>query len=324
MYAKMKKLAVLSITLCAFLLGLGQVSGIDFPEKRPPDVETPEKRPQIVTPPDKRPGGEIEDAASEAGERSEGALPNEEIERDEDNGIVADQPLESETPDQVTDASPPMPLRAPPFSLRNPRIAREPFGPPPPAQSWTGVEIAQAKQQCERLIDTAAIEFKPRDPIRDGICGAPAPIRLTRVGSEPETRIKPAATVRCRVADAVNRWMAEVVQPSARALLDDSIVSVTNVSSYRCRTRYNDPSKRMSEHAYANAIDISAFDTAKGDRVILREHWDGDAPKAKFLKAVHAGACEIFGTVLGPEANAAHRDHFHFDMKKRRYSAYCE
>ncbi|MEZ5774341.1 MAG: extensin family protein [Hyphomicrobiaceae bacterium] len=47
-------------------------------------------------------------------------------------------------------------------------------------------------------------------------------------------------------------------------------------------------------------------------------------PEARFLIAVHAGACKRFGTVLGPEANEAHRDHFHLDLQPRRSSSYCE
>lgn len=52
-----------------------------------------------------------------------------------------------------------------------------------------------------------------------------------------------------------------------------------------------------------------------------------DAPPPKkmlFLKKVHEKACGLFGTVLGPEANEAHRDHFHFDLAPRRRRAYCE
>jgi hypothetical protein len=50
------------------------------------------------------------------------------------------------------------------------------------------------------------------------------------------------------------------------------------------------------------------------------------APPTKaslFLKRIHKEACQYFGTVLGPEANEAHRDHFHFDMAPRRRSNYC-
>jgi hypothetical protein len=42
--------------------------------------------------------------------------------------------------------------------------------------------------------------------------------------------------------------------------------------------------------------------------------------EATFLKRLHKGACATFGTVLGPEANEAHRDHFHLDVKERRSS----
>jgi hypothetical protein len=37
-----------------------------------------------------------------------------------------------------------------------------------------------------------------------------------------------------------------------------------------------------------------------------------------FLHATHAAACRLFGTTLGPEANAAHRNHFHVDMASRK------
>ena len=48
------------------------------------------------------------------------------------------------------------------------------------------------------------------------------------------------------------------------------------------------------------------------------------AAKTEFLRAVHAAACRIFGTVLGPEANAAHRNHFHVDMAERKFKNICE
>ena len=45
--------------------------------------------------------------------------------------------------------------------------------------------------------------------------------------------------------------------------------------------------------------------------------------EAAFLRRLHHGACSVFTTVLGPEANEAHHDHFHFDMKERKGSAIC-
>ncbi|HRK18473.1 MAG TPA: extensin family protein [Hyphomicrobiaceae bacterium] len=54
-----------------------------------------------------------------------------------------------------------------------------------------------------------------------------------------------------------------------------------------------------------------------------------DAPSAsdkrmQFHRAIHGIACRIFGTVLGPEANEAHRNHYHFDLAERRSSSFCE
>jgi hypothetical protein len=47
-------------------------------------------------------------------------------------------------------------------------------------------------------------------------------------------------------------------------------------------------------------------------------------PKARFLHEVHASGCRIFGTTLGPEANEAHRNHFHVDMAPRKYKKICD
>jgi hypothetical protein len=46
--------------------------------------------------------------------------------------------------------------------------------------------------------------------------------------------------------------------------------------------------------------------------------------KTDFLRAAHDSACRVFGTVLGPEANSAHRNHFHVDMAERRSKSICE
>ena len=49
-----------------------------------------------------------------------------------------------------------------------------------------------------------------------------------------------------------------------------------------------------------------------------------DELKIAFLKRIHRDACHRFGTVLGPEANEAHREHLHFDMKARGGKSFCE
>jgi hypothetical protein len=48
------------------------------------------------------------------------------------------------------------------------------------------------------------------------------------------------------------------------------------------------------------------------------------AAKAAFLHEVHGAACAIFATVLGPDANRDHRNHFHLDMAGRKSPNICE
>ena len=47
--------------------------------------------------------------------------------------------------------------------------------------------------------------------------------------------------------------------------------------------------------------------------------------KTDFLRAAHHSACKLFNTVLGPEANNAHLNHFHLDMAERiKNTKICE
>ena len=50
--------------------------------------------------------------------------------------------------------------------------------------------------------------------------------------------------------------------------------------------------------------------------------WEGGASERSFLREVRDGACPLFATVLSPEYNAAHADHFHFDQAGR-YTGVC-
>ncbi|MDX2264312.1 MAG: extensin family protein [Hyphomicrobiales bacterium] len=211
---------------------------------------------------------------------------------------------------------------APPSPPAAPAQPAAPLGPPPPPQ-WSAGEIEEAELECSRLLKGLALRFQPAGPIRDGVCGAPAPISLQGLASEPGLQIRPAATVTCRMTAALHEWVTKHVQPRAKELLHANIVSMTNVASYHCRHRYDDPFQRMSNHAYAGALDISEFMTAKGERINVLEHWPLADERSRFLKEVHKGACQIFGTTLGPEANEAHKNHFHFDVQPRR-KPFCD
>jgi hypothetical protein len=71
----------------------------------------------------------------------------------------------------------------------------------------------------------------------------------------------------------------------------------------------------MSEHAYANAIDIGGFRLQDGSIVSVLKGWNGALEEQNFLREVHGGACNHFATVLGPGV-AFHHDHLHMDLAR--------
>jgi len=282
---------------------------------------------------------------------------------------------------------------------------------------WTMQEIEKARTSCAPILSAANAEFEIIDPIRKGRCGTPAPIKLKALGTGVRVKISPPASLNCNMVRALNLWLEEKVQPLAKASFGAPVIEIKNISSYACRHRYNNPKKRLSEHALANALDIAGLKIANGKYVSLLKHWGetkrdrkrtiaraqqkaeaeaqarakaqaktrelaraklqagakikieagtetgaktvtashpnngpahlGAKPgrksrpwnaslkvvvppaaplddRARFLRKLHKDACGIFGTVLGPEANEAHRNHYHFDLAPRRRSAYCQ
>ena len=52
--------------------------------------------------------------------------------------------------------------------------------------------------------------------------------------------------------------------------------------------------------------------------------WTGGSEEAAFLRRARDEACEVFGTVLSPDYNAAHADHLHFDQAARGFGSVCQ
>lgn len=91
-----------------------------------------------------------------------------------------------------------------------------------------------------------------------------------------------------------------------------------HAGSYAYRNINHRVGGRRSEHATANAIDVTGFVFSDGTRITLVQDWTGNSRRQAFLRDVRNGACRFFDAVLSPEFNEAHRDHFHFDMGRFR------
>jgi hypothetical protein len=81
---------------------------------------------------------------------------------------------------------------------------------------------------------------------------------------------------------------------------------------------------RRGQATAANQVDKSGRGAAPTVTDARSADATSNTPEGLFLRRLHKGACGTFGTVLGPEANEAHRNHFHFDLAPRRHRAFCE
>jgi hypothetical protein len=150
----------------------------------------------------------------------------------------------------------------------------------------------------------------------DGYCGAVHPYQVSAVGNGA-VGLTPVALVNCQMVPALDDWVDRVVLPAAHAIYGVGVAQMKVLSSYSCRPMNNVVGAHLSEHGHANAVDIGAFLLTNGRTVSVLDGWNGSDADQQFLRAVHDGACGTFSTVLGPEANAEHRNHFHVDLMPR-------
>ena len=170
-----------------------------------------------------------------------------------------------------------------------------------------------------QLCGSAGIFGERLEPITGRIsgCGIPEPVRVREVNGIALTT---PATINCTTALALQDWLG-----AAQDIVGNTgggLVQIRVVASYSCRTRNNQPGARLSEHSTGNGIDIAGFGLANGQEISLLSGWR-DGAQGPILRRLHDAACGPFGTVLGPESDRFHQDHFHFDVANYRSGAYC-
>ena len=167
-------------------------------------------------------------------------------------------------------------------------------------------------KQCLAKLQSQSVSFTPLpDQNFGGGCNAVNSVKLLDIGV-PATNL---GAMTCPLAANFAAWARYGVQPAARAILGTEIVKIETFGTYNCRPIAG--SGKLSEHAHSNAVDVAAFVMNDGRRITVQKGWSGDKETRRFLQVVHDSACKRFNTVLSPDYNAAHRDHFHFDMGGR-------
>ena len=169
-------------------------------------------------------------------------------------------------------------------------------------------------QACFADLSREDVRYSPL-PDRDygGGCQIIGAVQLIDIGV-PVTNLK---AMRCGLARAFTGWVEHAVAPAARQMLGSDLVRMESMGTYACRAVVGvsgAAAGRLSGHATANAVDVSAFVLQDGRRITIEQGWNGgdDATRA-FLRTIRGSACKRFGTVLSPDYNTAHYNHLHLE-----------
>lgn len=164
---------------------------------------------------------------------------------------------------------------------------------------------------CEQALASSGLRYRPQ---ADSPASARCPLANVVRVQGGEVGLSSGFLASCPLAVALAVFERHQLQPMARAIFGQPVTRIDHLGSFACRNVYNRSAGRLSQHATANALDVAGFRLADGRSISVLADWAGTGDKARFLREVSQGACRSFNTVLGPEYNAAHRNHLHLDM----------
>jgi hypothetical protein len=168
-------------------------------------------------------------------------------------------------------------------------------GEPPIPDAWSDAQVVAALRECVRLLAPITAEVEVSEPLKHDQCGAPAPVLLRRIGSGAnKVEINPPAVVNCPMVVVLHTWVEKTLQPAAQEAFGSHIARLRSASGYACRNRVGSHSHadRLSEHALANAIDISGFVTTDGRSIDVAASWGPTARDQEAQRVATARAKE--------------------------------
>ncbi len=169
--------------------------------------------------------------------------------------------------------------------------------------------------------DSLGFKSIPADPKRltsgagKNVCGWD--VARVVYGTEQTLFAPGESNMQCPLSIAVYLWQREV-DILARKHFGQPLAKIHHFGTYSCRRQRGNGSGKWSEHAFANAWDVTAFELQDGSLIKIVSDWNGARKKANFLREARTAACGLFQVTLSPDYNAAHADHFHLDMGPTR------
>ena len=198
--------------------------------------------------------------------------------------------------------------------------------PKQPARSTlaTQMPVSSDAQKCLAQLGKSGSKFSPiPDRYYGAGCSTLNAVRMDELRSDlAKVQLSNLGPLACPAANRFAGWARFGVDRAAKQMLGSELVRIETMGSYSCRNISG--SSRRSAHSTAEAVDVSGFVLADGRRITVSNHWSaGSAKEREFLRVILRSACKRFGTVLGPEYNAAHRDHFHLELISNDNDNFC-
>ena len=154
---------------------------------------------------------------------------------------------------------------------------QEPSGKAEPA-----TELPASEEACRRNLRELGVVFAESEPI-DGPQGCAAPHPLTVSQLPGGVALRPEAVLTCVMAEATARFVRDHAAPLARREFGSKLATIEQASSFVCRPRRG--TQKLSEHAFANALDWSALELEDGTRIEVRAYDKEKEPRAMRLRA---------------------------------------
>ena len=114
--------------------------------------------------------------------------------------------------------------------------------------------------------------------------------------------------------------MAHALTDTVEDVAPYGVTTLLHIGTYNCRMIGGSDS--LSEHSFANAIDIYGFEFSDGEEWTLIDHWehDTDDPVSEAATFLYDASRRwydewIWNIILTPNYNLAHDNHFHVDLK---------
>jgi len=167
---------------------------------------------------------------------------------------------------------------------------------------------------CVSELASQKVVFEQLPSAKDEGCELTGAIKLASVSTSfGNVSLSSKPTMLCSFGRTFSGWVREVAAPLTLGYTGQRLAEVETGSAFACRSRYDKPGLIPSEHAKGDAIDIVSFVLADGRRLPVKQQNSDASVSSDLVHALRMTACGYFTTVLGPGADAAHAEHFHFD-----------